>query len=102
MSVAFAFLALGAAYLLKLMGDVQNLVAWKSLFFATSSFINNLAPLLTLQTLFLFLSQKKGIFFWFLVSLTVGLGVLVFMVPQIEWGMAFFILSFLVTVEHFR
>ncbi len=102
LSVAFAFLALGVAYLLKLMGDVQNLVAWKSLFFATSSFINNLAPLLTLQTLFLFLSQKKGIFFWFLVSLTVGLGVLVFMVPQIEWGMAFFILSFLVTVEHFR
>ncbi|HOY17064.1 MAG TPA: ATP-binding protein [Haliscomenobacter sp.] len=102
LSVAFAFLAIGVAHLFKLLGDVQNLVAWKSLFFATSSFINNLAPLLTLQTLFLFLNQKRGKFFWFLVALTVGLSVLVFIGLQIEWGMAFFILSFLVTIEQFR
>jgi signal transduction histidine kinase len=102
LSVAFAFLAVGVAYLFKLIGDVQNLVAWKSLFFATSSFFNNLSPLLTLQTLFLFLGQKKGMFYWLLVLFTVGLGVSVFIFPLLSWGEISFILSFLVTFEHFR
>ncbi len=102
LSVAFAFLVIGVAYLFKLMGDVQNLVAWKSLFFAISAFFNNLAPLLTLQTLYLFLGQKKGIFYWLLVSLAVGLGIWVFIYPQLAWGNVSVVLSFLVTLEHFR
>ncbi len=102
LSVAFAFLAIGVAHLFKLLGDVQNLVALKSLFFATSSFFNTLAPLLTLQTLYLFLNQKRGKFFWFLVALTVGFGVLVFIGSYTDWGFAFSLLSLLVAIEQFR